>query len=167
MYSTRNSCQSFMKLEFFLDRFSIKSSKFTKIRPVGVQLFYADGRTDGQTDVTKIIVTFRNFANAPKRHTRTHTHQYRYMCVLIHSLAFSLRGRVGRNQSPVMWPVWFWHTASWASSWGVVCHCFPPHVYTIVHIYTHIQTYIHACIYTYIRTYILRMYMHISKQINW
>ena len=43
----------------------------------------------------------------------------------IHSLVFSLRGRTGRNQSPVMWPVWLWHTASWASSWGVVCHCFP------------------------------------------
>jgi hypothetical protein len=25
-----------------------------------------------------------------------------------------------------MWPVWLWHTASWASSWGIVCHCFPP-----------------------------------------
>jgi len=36
----------------------------------------------------------------------------------IHSLVFGLRGRVGRNQSPVMWTVWFWHTASWASSWG-------------------------------------------------
>ena len=36
----------------------------------------------------------------------------------IHSLVFSLRGRVGRNQSPVMWPVWLWHTASWASSCG-------------------------------------------------
>jgi len=35
-----------------------------------------------------------------------------------HSLVFSLRGRVGRNQSTVMWPVWLWHTASWASSWG-------------------------------------------------
>jgi len=36
----------------------------------------------------------------------------------IHSLVFSLRGRVGRNQSPVIWPAWLWHTASWASSWG-------------------------------------------------
>jgi hypothetical protein len=35
-----------------------------------------------------------------------------------HSLVFSLRGRAGRNQSPVMWPVRLWHTASWASSWG-------------------------------------------------
>jgi len=36
----------------------------------------------------------------------------------IHSLIFNLRGRVGRNQSPVMWLLWLWHTASWASSWG-------------------------------------------------
>ena len=36
----------------------------------------------------------------------------------IHSLVFSLRGRVGRNQSPVMWPVWLCHIAFWASSWG-------------------------------------------------
>ena len=36
----------------------------------------------------------------------------------IHSLVFSLIGRAGRNQSPVMWPVWLWHTASWASTWG-------------------------------------------------
>ena len=38
--------------------------------------------------------------------------------IFIYSLVFSLRGRVGRNQSPVMWPVWLWHTASWASPWG-------------------------------------------------
>ena len=41
---------------------------------------------------------------------------FRYQ--FIHSLVFSLRCRVVRNQSPVMWPVWLWHTASWASSWG-------------------------------------------------
>ena len=37
----------------------------------------------------------------------THT----YVHSFIHSLVFSLRGWVGRNQSPVMWPVWLWHTA--------------------------------------------------------
>ena len=36
----------------------------------------------------------------------------------IHSLVFSLRGQVGRNQNRVMRPVWLWHTASWASCWG-------------------------------------------------
>ena len=37
-----------------------------KIRPVGADLSYADGRTDGQTDMTKVTVTFRNFSKAPK-----------------------------------------------------------------------------------------------------
>jgi hypothetical protein len=32
-----------------------------KIRPVGSELFHADGRTD----TMKLIVFFRNFANAP------------------------------------------------------------------------------------------------------
>ena len=33
-----------------------------KIRPVGTELFHAEG----QTDITKLKVVFRNFANAPK-----------------------------------------------------------------------------------------------------
>jgi len=33
-----------------------------KIRPVGAELFHVDGRTD----MTKLTVAFRNFANAPK-----------------------------------------------------------------------------------------------------
>jgi hypothetical protein len=33
-----------------------------KIRPVGAELFHADG----QTDMTKLIVAFRNFVNAPE-----------------------------------------------------------------------------------------------------
>jgi hypothetical protein len=47
-----------------------------KILSVGVELFSVpaagrtvgrtDGRTDGQIDMTKLIVGFRNFANAPK-----------------------------------------------------------------------------------------------------
>ena len=33
--------------------------------PVGAELSHAGGRTDGQTDMTKLISSFRNFANAP------------------------------------------------------------------------------------------------------
>ena len=42
-----------------------------KIRPLGAELFQADGRTDGQTDrqtdMTTVIVVYRNFSNTPKK----------------------------------------------------------------------------------------------------
>jgi len=47
-------------------------SNFAKIRSLGPELFHADrdadGRTGGQTqtDLTKLIVSFRSFTNAPK-----------------------------------------------------------------------------------------------------
>jgi len=31
-------------------------SNFMKIRPVGAELFHADGRTDGRTDMAKLVV---------------------------------------------------------------------------------------------------------------
>ena len=37
-----------------------------KIRPVWAELFHADGRTDGQTNMTELIFVFRSFANMPK-----------------------------------------------------------------------------------------------------
>jgi len=33
---------------------------------VGAELFHANGQTDRQTDMTKLLVAFRNFAKAPK-----------------------------------------------------------------------------------------------------
>jgi len=56
----------------FLYRFSknIQISNFMKIHVLGAYFFDAEGRTDkrtdGQTDMTKLIVVFHNFANAPK-----------------------------------------------------------------------------------------------------
>ena len=42
-----------------------------KIRPVRAELFHEDRRADRgmdeRTDMTKLIVAFRNFANAPKK----------------------------------------------------------------------------------------------------
>ena len=48
----------------FLDRFSKNTQipNFVKIRSVGVELFHADR----QTDMMKLVVSFRNIANAPK-----------------------------------------------------------------------------------------------------
>ena len=37
-----------------------------KVHAVGAELFHADGQTDGPSDMTKLTVTVRNFANAPK-----------------------------------------------------------------------------------------------------
>jgi hypothetical protein len=46
------------------DRFSKNTqiSNFMKMRPVGAELFHADGRTD----MTKLTAAFRNFADSPK-----------------------------------------------------------------------------------------------------
>ena len=44
---------------------------FTKIRPVGAELFHVDRRTDGrwgrQTNMTKLMVAFHNFAKASNK----------------------------------------------------------------------------------------------------
>jgi hypothetical protein len=36
-----------------------------KIHPVRAELFHADGEKDGRTDMTKLIVAFRNFGKTP------------------------------------------------------------------------------------------------------
>jgi hypothetical protein len=38
-----------------------------KIRPARAELFHADGQKNGRTDMTRLIVTLRNSANAPKK----------------------------------------------------------------------------------------------------
>jgi hypothetical protein len=53
-----------MRLEFSRQIFEENSNKsFIKIRPVGVELFHAHG----QTDMTKLIVDFRSYANASNK----------------------------------------------------------------------------------------------------
>ena len=59
-----------MKLEFSRQMFEKSQiSNYIKVRLVGAELFHADGRTDrqiyGRTDMTKLILAFRNFAKAP------------------------------------------------------------------------------------------------------
>ena len=48
-----------------LDRFSKNTQiqNFMKLRRMGAEFFHADG----QTDMTKLTVAFRNFTNAPKK----------------------------------------------------------------------------------------------------
>jgi len=47
-----------------------------KIRSVGPELFHA-GKSDRQTDMTKLIVTFRYFATAPKKGDKRNCFIYR------------------------------------------------------------------------------------------
>jgi hypothetical protein len=61
----------FNKTSIFSTDFQKKKKKsqvpnFIKIRPLGGKLFHEDVRTNGQTDITKLTVGFRNFKNAPK-----------------------------------------------------------------------------------------------------
>ena len=40
-----------------------------KIRPLGDEFFHAHRRIDRQTDMTMLIVAFRNFVNASEKYT--------------------------------------------------------------------------------------------------
>jgi hypothetical protein len=55
-----------MKLEFSRQIFEKNSqiSNYMKIRPLGAELFHAGRRTA----ITKLRISFRNLANAPKMH---------------------------------------------------------------------------------------------------
>jgi Fe-S-cluster formation regulator IscX/YfhJ len=57
-----------METEFSRQLFEkYSNTNFINIRPVETDYFMqTDRRTDGWTDMTKVIVPFRNFVNAPK-----------------------------------------------------------------------------------------------------
>ena len=74
MHSTSYSCPVLLKLEFSLQIFKNYSDIKCHEYPFSGSRVVLLGRTDGQTDMTKLIATFRNFANAPKKETRwTHS----------------------------------------------------------------------------------------------
>jgi len=59
---------SYSKNLNFLDKCSknTQMSNCMKIRPMGAELFLAQERTDeGQTEMTKLIIAFRNFTKTP------------------------------------------------------------------------------------------------------
>jgi hypothetical protein len=67
MYSTRYSCQIVTEFEIFRQIFEKYSNvKFHENSSSGGRVGPC-GRADGQTDITKLTVAFRNFANAPAK----------------------------------------------------------------------------------------------------
>jgi hypothetical protein len=65
------SFQILVKLDFFRHIFEkFSHNNFHEIRAMGAELsMRTNGRTDGQRGMTKLIVAFRNFSNAPKSYT--------------------------------------------------------------------------------------------------
>ena len=61
MYSTRYSCHISI-VDKPPDHFSEKRSNFMKIRLVRAEFSQEEGQSDRQTDMTKLIVAFHNFA---------------------------------------------------------------------------------------------------------
>jgi len=82
-----------MEIEFSQQIFeTTQTSNFTKIISVAAELFH----TDGQTDMTKLTVAFRNFVNEPDNkpvgNTHSHTRLLRLQCMqqnLVHSAEHS------------------------------------------------------------------------------
>jgi len=64
MYNTRSSCQIFLNLEFSIQIFENSGIKFHENLSSGSRV--PCGRTDRQTGMTKLIVAFCSFGNAPK-----------------------------------------------------------------------------------------------------
>jgi hypothetical protein len=60
-----------------------KISNFMKIRLVGTELFHDGGATDRQTDVTNLIIAFRNFVNVPQNEVLIHVPIYKRLSVYI------------------------------------------------------------------------------------
>jgi hypothetical protein len=66
MYSTGYSCMILIKLKFSREFFENYSNDKFQDNPSSGSRVVACGRTDGQTDTTKLTVAVRNFVNAPK-----------------------------------------------------------------------------------------------------
>ena len=57
---------------------------------------------------------------------KLHFEEKKTESIFIRSLVFSPRGRSGRNQSPVMEPMWLLAHCILSTFLGIVCHCFSP-----------------------------------------
>jgi len=67
MWSTRYSCQILMKLELSRQMFGKYSNLKFHENPFSGSRVFPRGRTNRWTDMTKLIVTHRNFSDAPKK----------------------------------------------------------------------------------------------------
>jgi len=64
-----------------------------KIRPVGA---YSSMRTDGRTDITKLIVALFKFANAPKNQMELFSSSFTKVCPVFTLTVYELAALSGR-----------------------------------------------------------------------
>jgi hypothetical protein len=83
LWSTRYSCPILMKPEFSRQIFEKSSSITFHENPSSGSRVVPFGRTDGRTDMTKLIVAFCNFANAPKIQVRKWKLRTFHLCTWI------------------------------------------------------------------------------------
>jgi hypothetical protein len=79
MQSARYSCQILIKIGLSQQIFEQYSDTKFNLNPSSGSRVIPYVQMGGRTDMTKLIVAFRNFANAPKILLSAHT---RYLCVL-------------------------------------------------------------------------------------
>jgi hypothetical protein len=79
-----------MRLEFFFDRFPkiYSNIKFHENPSIGIRVVTC-GQTDGQNDMSKLIVAFRNFVNAPKN-----VYKVSYVNNIIHTIQYILHAEI-------------------------------------------------------------------------
>jgi hypothetical protein len=116
----------------FLDRFSKEAQilSFIKVRPVGAELIHADRRTD----ITKLIVAFRNFANARKNECHGVTMkviwayptslaigpaEFKFLLTLLLWVYTGRLNRVAMQVSPSSDSLCMWRTLRWLQSISV------------------------------------------------
>jgi hypothetical protein len=101
MESTGCSCQILVKLEFFRHNFQKYSNIKFNENPSSGSWVVPCGQTDRRTDMMKLIVAFRSFANALKNssflrvtqlqihtHTHTHTHTRTHILARVYILTY-------------------------------------------------------------------------------
>jgi hypothetical protein len=139
MYITRYSCPILIKLELFRQFFFQKYSKikFHENASSGTRVV-PYGRKDTQTDITKLIVAFRNFANMPKN-LNSVAFFGSYLAI------FRPQKKVQRENVIIIIVI-----IIIAKILTKIVHTYNTH--THIYVYTYIRTYIHTYIRTYIRT---------------
>ena len=119
LWSAGFSCQILMKLEFWHIFEKYSHTKFNE-NPSNWSRVVSWGQTAGRPDMTKLILTFHNFANVPKNVIHLHAMKERgLVCVFLTSILVKVWVQV--NAGAGFTPRWSAAGTRW--TWGCVGLC--------------------------------------------